>query len=88
MWPLLLFPPEPARALVGCSCPTLLAGGHRAEIRTKTRERARESERERERTSWLRTKGVDTNGAAAKVMNFGRSGKKVRPGTFGKIKVG
>ena len=44
-------------------------------------------ERERER-DWLRTNGVNTNGAAAKVMNFDRLGKKVRPGTFGKIKVG
>ena len=33
----------------------------------------------------LRTNGVNTHGAAAKVTNFGRSGKKVRPGTFGKI---
>ena len=37
---------------------------------------------------WLRTNGVSTNGAAAKVMNFDRLGKKVRPGTFGNIKVG
>ena len=37
---------------------------------------------------WLRIDGVSTNGAAAKVMNFDRLGKKVRPGTFGKIKVG
>ena len=37
---------------------------------------------------WLRTNGVDTNGAAAKVRDFGRLGEKVRPGTFGKIKVG
>ena len=37
--------------------------------------------------SWLRTNGVNTNRAAAKVMNFDRLGKKVRPGTFGKIKV-
>ena len=37
---------------------------------------------------WLRTNGVKTNGAAAKVMIFDRLGKKVRPGTFGKIKVG
>ena len=28
------------------------------------------------------------NGAAAKVMNFDRLGKKVRPSTFRKIKVG
>ena len=32
--------------------------------------------------------GIDTNGTAAKVMNFDRSGKNVRPGTFGEIKVG
>ena len=38
--------------------------------------------------SWLRTNGVNTNGAAAKEMNFDRLGKKVRPGTFGNIKVG
>ena len=37
---------------------------------------------------WLRTNGVNTNGAAAKVMNFDRLGKKVRPGTFGNMKVG
>ena len=37
---------------------------------------------------WLRTDGVNTNGAAAKVIDFDRLGKKVRPGTFGKIKVG
>ena len=37
---------------------------------------------------WLRTNGVNTNGAAAKVTMFDRSGKKVRPGTFGKITVG
>ena len=38
--------------------------------------------------SWLRTNGVNTNGAAAKVMNFDRLGKKVHPGTLEKIKVG
>ena len=38
--------------------------------------------------SWLRTNGVNTNGVAAKVINFDRLGKKLRPGTFGKIKVG
>ena len=32
--------------------------------------------------------GVNTNGAAAKVRKFGRLVKKVRPGTFGNIKVG
>ena len=37
---------------------------------------------------WLRTNGVHTIGAAAKVMNFDRLRKRVRPGTFGKIKVG
>ena len=37
---------------------------------------------------WLWTNGVNTNGVAAKVMIFDTSGKKVRPGTFGKIKVG
>ena len=37
---------------------------------------------------WLRTNEVDTNGAAAKVMDFDGLGKKGRPGTFGKIKVG
>ena len=35
---------------------------------------------------WLRTNGVDTNGATAKVINFDRLGKKVRPGTFGEDK--
>ena len=40
------------------------------------------------RCLWLRTNGVNTNGAAAKVINFDRLGKKVRPGTFGKTKVG
>ena len=37
---------------------------------------------------WLRTGGVNTNGAAAKVIIFVRSGKNIRPGTFGKINVG
>ena len=37
---------------------------------------------------WLRTNGVNAYGAAAEVMSFDGSGKKVRPGTFGKIKVG
>ena len=36
---------------------------------------------------WLRTNGVNTNGAAAEVMNIDRLGKKVRPVTFGEIKV-
>ena len=31
---------------------------------------------------------ISTNGAAAKVMTFDRLGKKVRPGSLGKIKVG
>ena len=34
---------------------------------------------------WLRTNGVSTNGAAAKVMKFDGLEKKVRPGTSGKI---
>ena len=33
---------------------------------------------------WLRTNGVNTNGAAAKVMSFDRLGEKVRPGTLGR----
>ena len=37
---------------------------------------------------WLRTDGVNTNGAAAKVIMFDRLGKKVRPGTFEHTKVG
>ena len=36
----------------------------------------------------MQTNGVNTNGAAAKVLNFDRLGKKVRSGTFGEIKVG
>ena len=36
---------------------------------------------------WFRTNGVSTNGAAAEVMNVDRLGKKVRPGTFGNIKI-
>ena len=40
------------------------------------------------RSDWLRTNGVSGNGAAAKVTNFDGSGKKVRPGTVGEIKVG
>ena len=39
-------------------------------------------------TCWLRTNGVNTNGATAKVTNFDGLGKEVRPGTFGNIKVG
>ena len=39
-------------------------------------------------TTWLQTNVVNTNGAAAKVKTFDRLGKKVRPGTFGKTKVG
>ena len=41
-----------------------------------------------EREPWLRTNGVDTNGAAARGMKFDRLRNEVRPGTFGKIKVG
>ena len=37
---------------------------------------------------WLWANGVNTNEAAAKVMSFDRFGRKGRPGTFGKIKVG
>ena len=37
---------------------------------------------------WLRTNGVNTNWAAAKVINFGRLGEKVHPGTFGRTKAG
>ena len=36
----------------------------------------------------LRTNGVSTSGAVAKVTNFDGLVKKVRPGIFGKIKVG
>ena len=39
-------------------------------------------------TTWLRTNWVNTNGAAAKVLNFSRFEKRVHPGTFGKIKLG
>ena len=39
------------------------------------------------KTPWLRTNVVNTSGAAAKVMNSDRLGKKVRPGTFGKIEI-
>ena len=37
---------------------------------------------------WLRTNGVSTNEDAAKAISVDRLGKKVRPDTFGKIKVG
>ena len=37
---------------------------------------------------WLQTNGVNTHGAAAKVINFDRLGKNIRPGTLGKTKVG
>ena len=37
---------------------------------------------------WLRTSEVNTNEAAAKVIHVDRLGEKVRPGTFGKVKVG
>ena len=37
---------------------------------------------------WLQTSGVSANGAAAEVMQFDCLGEKVRPGTFGKLKVG
>ena len=32
--------------------------------------------------TWLRTNGVNTKGAAAKVMSFDRLGETVRPGNF------
>ena len=35
----------------------------------------------------MRTNGVDTNGAAAKVTNFERVGKKARPGTLRKVNI-
>ena len=38
--------------------------------------------------TWLRTNGVNTNGAAAKVVDFDGLGEKVRPDTFGGIRVG
>ena len=37
---------------------------------------------------WLRRNGVNTHGAAANINMCDRLGKKVRPGTFGKIQVG
>ena len=37
---------------------------------------------------WSRTNGVNTNEAAAKVINFTRLREKVHPGTFGKINIG
>ena len=40
------------------------------------------------RSFWLRTNVVNTNGAAAKVINFDRLGTKVRPSTLRKIKAG
>ena len=33
---------------------------------------------------WVRTNGVNTNGAAAKAMNFDRLGKKVRLALLGR----
>ena len=38
--------------------------------------------------SRLRRNGVNTHGAAAKVMNLDRLGGNIRPGTFEEIKVG
>ena len=35
---------------------------------------------------WLRTNGVNTNGAAAKVMNFDRSGKRYALALSGRYK--
>ena len=37
---------------------------------------------------YMRTNGVNTNGAAAEVMNSERFRRKVRPGTSGNIKAG
>ena len=37
---------------------------------------------------WLRTNGVNTNGAAARVMNVDRFGKKVTHWHFGKSNIG
>ena len=37
---------------------------------------------------WLRTNGVNTMGPLQKLTNFDGLGKKVRPGTFGQMKVG
>ena len=61
------------------------------EVRARPRERADLQEARAvlgAGIGWLRTNGVNTNGAAAKAMNFDRLGKKVHPGTFGKIKAG
>ena len=44
--------------------------------------------RSQARKAWLRTNGVNTNAAVAKVIIFDISGEKVRHGTFGKTKVG
>ena len=41
-----------------------------------------------QRGPWLRTNGLNINGAAAKVMSFDRLWKKMSPGTFAKTKVG
>ena len=38
--------------------------------------------------SWLRTNGVNTNVATAKIVNFAGLGKRVYPGTFGNIQMG
>ena len=40
------------------------------------------------RHPWLRTNGVNANGAAAKVYVWGGLEKRVCPGNFGNIKVG
>ena len=52
------------------------------------RERVQRVRRRKHAGSWLRTSGVNTSGAAEEEMTFDRLGKMVRPGTFGKIKVG
>ena len=57
--------------------------------RDRDRERCRQGEREREREIWLRTNGVNTNGAAAKVMILTDwEEQKVHPGTFRKMQRG
>ena len=51
-------------------------------------ERQQHSSEYRPIVDWLWTNGVNTNGAAAKVVNVDRLGKKVCPGTLGKITAG
>ena len=65
-----------------------VAGGTAEAGKARKTQRCRKPREREVEGQWLRTTGVDTNGAAAKVMHFDRLRKKVRPGTFGKIKVG